>query len=148
RSVYAVLPKMRPFLNEVIEELGLEGITAAQLDNLITIDTSSTTQLMTIRVQHPERAMATLLADTVAQKIVEKSAGGSQSGDAYEQIQAQIKRVEESVERSEQTLLAHQVQRLDWSSDSERAALDVQLNKLLSFLSDTERLQIDLSSNA
>lgn len=147
-EVYAVLPKMRPFLNEVIEELGLEGITAAQLDNLITIDTSSTTQLMTIRVQHPERATATLLADTVAQKIVEKSAGGSQSGDAYEQIQAQIKRVEESVERSEQTLLALQQQRQEATSDSERAALDEQINKERSFLSDTERLLINLYTEA
>lgn len=147
-EVYAVLPKMRPFLNEVIEELGLEDISAAQLDNMITISTSSTTQLMTIRVQHAERAMATLIADTVAQKIVAQSAGGSQGGDAFEQIQTQIDRVEESVERSEQSLLELQQQRQAATSDSEREMLDEQINKERSFLSDTERLLINLYTEA
>ncbi len=147
-EVYAVLPKMRPFLNEVIDELGLEDISAAQLENKISISTSSTTQLMTIRVQHSERPMATLIADTVAQKIVERSAGGGQVGDAYDQMRQQIERVEQSVERSESTLLELQQQRAAATTDAERETLDDQIDKERNFLSDTERLLISLYTEA
>lgn len=147
-EVYAVLPTMRPFLDEVIAELGLEDTSASQLENMISISTSSTTQLMTIRVQHSEREMASLIADTVAKKIVERSAGGGQVGDAYDQMQQQIERVEQSVERSEQALLELQQERAAATTDAERKTLDDQINKERSFLSDTERLLISLYTEA
>jgi len=145
-EVYAVLPTMRPFLEDVIAELNLD-LTPGRLDNMITISTSSTTQLMTIRVEDSERARATEIANKVAEMIVARSAGGS-SGDAVQQIQQQIDRVEASVERSEGRLVELQQQREAATTDSQRANVDKLIESERKFLSDSERLLVSLYGEA
>ncbi|MCC6800730.1 MAG: hypothetical protein IT325_11470 [Anaerolineae bacterium] len=145
-EVYAVLPTMRPFLEDVITELELD-LTPGQLDNMITISTSSTTQLLTIRVVDSERPRASVIANTVAGMIVARSAGGS-SGDAVQQIQQQIDRVEASVERSEARLVELQQQRDTATTDSQRSNADKLIESERKFLSDSERLLVSLYGEA
>jgi len=146
-EVYAVLPTMRPFLEDVIADLNLD-MSAGKLDNMLAISTSSTTQLLTIRVEDTDRDRATLIANHVAEMIVQRSAGGGGLGDAFQQIESQITRVEASVERSEAHLLELQQQRQDATTDSQRNNLDKLIENERSFLSGSERLLVSLYSEA
>lgn len=146
-EVYAVLPTMRPFLEDVIADLNLD-LTAGRLENMLTVTTSSTTQLLTIRVTDTDRDRAPVIANRIAEMLVARSAGGGAAGDAYKRIQEQITRVEQTVERSEERLIDLQQQRASATTDSDRARLDDLLDKERKALADAEKTLVSLYSEA
>lgn len=97
-QTYAELPETTPFLRTVIEQLNLT-ITPTQLDNMITVYTNTDTQLLSIDVVAPDPAMATAIANSVAETLVRNSPSGGETpaGTLHQQIKRQAEEIEASI---------------------------------------------------
>jgi len=97
-QTYAELPKTGPFLQGVIQRLGLD-LTPDQLADSLSVETNAETQIMTIRVRHPSAEQAQKIANDVADRLVELSPSGSGSEQAqlYDQIRVQIANLERTI---------------------------------------------------
>ncbi|MCZ7539844.1 MAG: AAA family ATPase [Anaerolineae bacterium] len=145
-EIYAVLPTMRPFLETIIADLGLDT-SPGMLEGDITLTTDTTTQILTVRVDQDDRDQATLIANAIAEQLVAQSpASGAQNVTAWEQLQGQIARVEGTIASSEETL-----QRLDGelsraATDEQRALISEQIRQERTYKSEAEKLLISLYS--
>lgn len=145
-EIYAVLPTMRPFLETVIADLGLDS-SPGQLERDITLTTDTTTQILTVRVDHDDRDQATLIANAIAGQLVAQSpASGAQNAATWDQLQGQIARVESTIASADGTL-----QRLDGElsraeTDEQRALISEQIRQERAYKSEAERLLISLYS--
>ena len=101
-QTYAELPKTGPFLQGVIERLGLD-LSPDELASAISVETNAETQIMTIRVQDRSRDQAVAIANQVVDRLVELSPSGSGSEQAqlYDQIRVQIANLERTIAATE-----------------------------------------------
>ncbi|MEW6579163.1 MAG: P-loop NTPase, partial [Chloroflexota bacterium] len=145
-EIYAVLPTMRPFLETVIADLGLDS-SPGQLERDITLTTDTTTQILTVRVDQDDRDQATLIANAIAEQLVAQSpASGTQNATAWEQLQRQIARVESTIARADETLLRLDGELSRAETDEQRALITEQIRQERAYKSEAEKLLISLYS--
>jgi capsular polysaccharide biosynthesis protein/Mrp family chromosome partitioning ATPase len=101
-QTYAELPKTGSFLQSVINDLGL-NLTIDQLSDMISVETNTETQIMTIRVQHPSGQRAIDIANAVVDRLVGLSPSGTESEQSLlsGRIRIQIANLERTIGETE-----------------------------------------------
>ncbi|MCL4237492.1 MAG: P-loop NTPase [Anaerolineae bacterium] len=145
-EIYAVLPTMRPFLETIITNLGLDT-SPGELESDITLTTDTTTQILTVRVDQDNRNQATLIANAIAGQLVAQSpASNAQNVTAWDQLQGQIARVEGTIASAEETLqrLGEELNRA--TTAEQRALISEQIRQERAYKAEAEKLLISLYS--
>ena len=142
-EVYAVLPTMRPFLETVIAELELD-VRPSQLESNLNITTDTTTQILTIRVTDSDRDRAALIANAIADLLINRSPSGAPDPNAWDQLQGQIDRVEAVIAKSEARLAELEAALEQADTEAQRTQIVAQISDERNYLSEAERLLISL----
>jgi capsular polysaccharide biosynthesis protein len=68
-KTYAEVAKSRAVMADVIQRLGLHGVTVEQLQALLTVTPVRDTEILSFTVEHEDPAMAAKLADAIAESF-------------------------------------------------------------------------------
>lgn len=142
-EVYAVLPTMRPFQEQLLAAQGLD-LSPGQLEKRITISTDTTTQILTISVLDDDRDRAVLIANAVAEQLVSQSPTAAQNEALQQQLQQQIERIENSIALSEETLRELEVELIRADTEQQRTNVANRIAQERSYKSEAEKLLVSL----
>lgn len=142
-EVYAVLPTMRPFQEQLIADQGW-AFSPGQLESKLTITTDTTTQILTITVEDEERDRAAQIANAVAGQLVAQSPSAAQSEALQQQVQAQIDRVESTIRASEETLRELEAELVRADTEQQRTSIANRIAQERSYKSEAEKLLVSL----
>jgi capsular exopolysaccharide synthesis family protein len=101
-QTYAELSMTSPFLQALIDELGLK-VTPLMLSESIEVTTNQETQILSIAVRRADPLQAIAIANLAADRLVEISPSGSNSTSTMlkEQMRSQANRIEQVIADSE-----------------------------------------------
>lgn len=101
-QTYAELPTTAPFLQTVIDELGLD-VTPDELIEIIQIRASEVTQILRVEVTHGNPDLAISVANSIAENLVRvsPSSPNSSSSQLKDQIRSQVAFTELSIASAE-----------------------------------------------
>jgi capsular polysaccharide biosynthesis protein/Mrp family chromosome partitioning ATPase len=104
-QTYAELIETTPFLQAVIDELGL-NIGASELGRMIDVRTNQDTQIMIITVTHNEPVTAIAIANAAAEEMVARSPSADDSPTSIlnAQMRGQAARLEQIIANSDATI--------------------------------------------
>ncbi len=142
-EVYAVLPTMRPFQEQLIADQGWD-FSPGRLESKITITTDTTTQILTISVLDDDRERAAEIANAVADQLVAQSPTAAQSDALRQQLQEQIARVESAIQTSEETLRQLEAELTLADTEQQRTNIANRIAQERSYKSEAERLLVSL----
>lgn len=101
-QMYAELPLTEPFLQNVIDEVGLE-MRPGQLEDYIEVSPNQDTLILTVTVTYPDPEIAAAIASSIADQLVTISPSNPESPAAQlkGQLQAQSSALEATVQQIE-----------------------------------------------
>lgn len=144
-EVYAVLPTMRPFQEQLIAAQGLD-LSPGQLESKITITTDTTTQILTISVLDDNRDRAVTIANAIADQLVTQSPSAAQKEVLQQQVQEQIDRVESAIRTSEETLRQLEAELSLSDTDQQRTNIANRIAQERTYKAEAEKLLVSLYS--